>query len=248
MPSVVILKMGSTFPSLSEKCGDFEDWIQSFLGLDLRNIRVVSAQEVKILPAPRDLLSVILTGSHSMVTDGADWSERVSAWIPAVVESGVPLLGICYGHQLLAHAMGGMVDHNPRGTEFGTVEIHLLEPAIEDPLFQGLPSSIRVHACHNQSVLRLPPGAQLLASNENDPHQAFRIGGSAWGVQFHPEFSADILGSYIRECFDELRREGTDPVELLGHVSETPYGRVLLERFGQISLSRISASPQSCLP
>ncbi|NIQ10109.1 MAG: glutamine amidotransferase, partial [Gammaproteobacteria bacterium] len=74
--------------------------------------------------------------------------------------------------------------------EVGTVEVRLRPEAQDDRLFQTLPARFPVHATHSQSVLALPPGAVHLAENDFDPHHAMRIGSCAWGVQFHPEYSA----------------------------------------------------------
>lgn len=234
MRTVLIVKMGTTLPSLAKRRGDFDDWIKAPLDLDPDRIRVVKTYEGEELPDPQQLSGIVITGSHTMVTDREDWSERTAAWLPWVVNSGTPLLGICYGHQLLAHAMGGQVGPNPLGSEFGTVEVQLSEHAAGDLLFEGFPPIMRVHASHTQSVLALPPGATLLASNAKDTHHAFSIGDAAWGVQFHPEFDADIMGTYVRECSDDLQAEGLDPAGLIEKIENTHYGDILLRRFGKI--------------
>jgi GMP synthase (glutamine-hydrolysing) len=234
--TVLIIKMGATFPSLAQRRGDFEDWIIHPMGLDPNRIRIVKPYEGEGLPDPHQLSGVVVTGSHTMVTDREDWSEGTAAWLSRIVEDGTPLLGICYGHQLLAHAMGGVVGPNPIGSEFGTVDVRLSEHVARDPLFAGYPSTFRVQACHTQSVLKLPPGATLLASNDSDPHHAFSMGDAAWGVQFHPEFDADIIEFYIKECADTLRAEGLDPTRLRSTAEDTPYGEDLLRRFGKIIL------------
>jgi len=231
---VLIVKMGTTLPLLAKRRGDFDDWIKASLGLDPNRISVVKTYEGEELPDPQQLSGIVITGSHAMVTDREDWSERTAAWIPSVIKSGTPLLGICYGHQLLAHTMGGQVGPNPLGKEFGTVDVQLSEHATRDLLLEGFPPIIRVHASHSQSVLTLPPDATLLASNAKDPHQAFSIGDAAWGVQFHPEFDADIVGAYTKECSDDPRAEGLDPAGLLETIENTPYGEDLLRRFGKI--------------
>lgn len=238
MRTILIVKLGSTLPWVSRKHGDFEDWIKSGLGLSSNGTRVVEVCQGDDLPDPQQLSGVVLTGSHAMVTDREDWSERTAAWIPRVVRAEVPLLGICYGHQLLARAMGGTVGQNPLGSQFGTVEVRLQEPASLDSLFGGFSSILRAHTCHVQSVLALPPGAKLLASSDRDPHQAFSLGPVAWGVQFHPEFKAEIVGSYVKECSDMLRTEGLDPDSLLHTITDTPDSEALLRRFGEIITDR----------
>ncbi len=239
MNFLLIVKMGETFPSLAKHRGDFDDWIKIPLGINPKKIRVTRTYKGEALPDPIQLSGVVITGSHAMVTDQEDWSERAASWLPRVVESGTPLLGICYGHQLLAHAMGGQVGLNPLGSEFGTVEVMLTENATRDPLFHGFPSAIQVHASHTQSVLKLPPGATLLASNSHDPHHAFSIGKKAWGVQFHPEFDAEILSAYLKEYSDDLHVEGLDSVSLIKSTENTPYGENLLRRFGRIAEERM---------
>ncbi|MFH2220403.1 MAG: hypothetical protein ABII68_12195 [Pseudomonadota bacterium] len=106
--------------------------------------------------------------------------------------------------------------------------------AARDRLFAGFPTALRVHACHAQSVLILPPDATLLASNDADPHHAFSIGDAAWGVQFHPEFDAGIMDFYLNEFADMLRTGGFDPDRLRGLTENTQYGADLLRRFGEI--------------
>ena len=172
MKPILIVKLGSTLPSLAESHGDFEDWIEARLCLPPGHVAVVDPQRAP-LPEPRHFSGVILTGSHSMVTDHEPWSERTAEWIPAVMEAGTPLLGICYGHQLIAYALGGEVGPNPRGRESGTVEIMLRDEARPDPLFAGLPATFRAHASHAQSVLRLPPGATWLGFQP--PRSASRL-------------------------------------------------------------------------
>ncbi|MBW1692767.1 MAG: glutamine amidotransferase [Deltaproteobacteria bacterium] len=238
MRTVLIVKMGTTLPSLVERRGDFDDWMRRPMGLASDRIRVVKPYEKEDLPDPSGLSGVIITGSHDMVTDRKEWSERTGAWLPSVIKAGVPLLGICYGHQLIAHAMGGKVGFNPSGSEFGTVDVQLSEHSAQDPLFDGFPPIIRVHVSHTQSVLSLPPKSTLLASSSKDPHQAYALGENVWGVQFHPEFDADIVGTYIKECADDLSAEGLNPEHLLGTLEDTPYGESLLRRFGEIVNSR----------
>ncbi|HEY3274973.1 MAG TPA: glutamine amidotransferase [Syntrophorhabdaceae bacterium] len=231
MKNRVIIKTGSTFPDIASHAGDFENWIIAGTGQERHSFTVIDVTRAEPLPSVTDFSGVIITGSHSMITDCSDWGEKTGSWLREIASSGMPALGICYGHQLLAHAFGGKAGHNPMGREFGTVELTLRESAATDPLFAGLPSLIKAHACHTQSVLTLPPGATLLASSPLDPHQAFRIGSSTWGVQFHPEFDEATVREYIKRHRDMLREEGKEPDALIKTVEPTPHAASLLKRF-----------------
>src|SRR5688572_21533998 len=76
-------------------------------------------------PSREGFAGTIVTGSGAMVTDRHEWSERSAQWLRDAAHDGMPLLGICYGHQLIAHALGGEVDYHPAGREMGTVQLEL---------------------------------------------------------------------------------------------------------------------------
>jgi GMP synthase (glutamine-hydrolysing) len=184
-----------------------------------------------------------------MVNDGEAWQQRTAAWLRDAVEAGVPVLGICFGHQLLAHALGGRVGPNPRGREIGTIDVTVADAAATDPLFGEMPARIELQATHLESVLELPPGAELLASSKLDPHHAFRVSGRpVWGVQFHPEFSAAVTRGYIEAKRDDMRHEGLDWERLLAGVRETPWGGEILARFGQLTDENAAAASPAADP
>ena len=228
---LVIIKTGSALAPVREQFGDFEEWLCQGLGLPAQDIRLVRVVDGEPLPLPAACGGVVITGSHAMVTDGLPWSIAVAAWLPTVVEQRIPLLGICYGHQLLAAAMGGEVGYHPRGQEVGTVPISLLPAATHDPLFGGLPAEFPAQAFHSQSVLTLPPGAVLLARNNFEPHHAFRLGECAWGVQFHPEYRKEIMAAELAADNEHLSAAGLNPSTLLATVRECPEAASLLARF-----------------
>lgn len=199
---LVIFKVGSTYPDIAAELGDFEHWIAAGLPGDAPPVVVVDPRAGDPLPDAAGLAGAIVTGSHSMVTDREPWSEQMAAWLRGAVAAELPVLGICYGHQLLAHALGGEVSNHPQGVELGTVEVARTDAAQNDPLFAALPARFAAQSAHRQSVRRLPEGAVLLAGNTFEAHHAYRVGPSAWGVQFHPEFSAAATAAYVRAVGD----------------------------------------------
>ncbi|KGM53682.1 glutamine amidotransferase [Lysobacter arseniciresistens ZS79] len=214
-----------------QRHGDFPHWIRVAGGLSRDAAVVVDVQGGEPLPVREGFAGVIVTGSGAMVTERLDWSEATAAWLRDAAHAGLPLLGICYGHQLLAHALGGEVGNNPAGREMGTVEVELLPAAADDALLAPLPPRFAAQLTHMQSVLRVPDGAVVLARSAGDPCQAFRWGVAAWGVQFHPEFSATHMRGYIRARKVALQREGLDPAAMLAAVGAAPEARRVLRRF-----------------
>jgi GMP synthase (glutamine-hydrolysing) len=234
MKPILIIKTGSTFPEISRDRGDFEDWIITGMGLERNKFLIVDVSQGESLPDYNDISGIVITGSHDNVTDHYDWSERTAHWLPEAVERKFPLLGICYGHQLLAYALGGQVEDNPNGLEFGAVEIKLTDAAKQDRLFSLLSSSVYFQATHTQSVIKLPINAKLLASTSLDPNHAFVVGDCCWGVQFHPEFDVDIVRRYIAQERNYLQAKRLRPDELIESCFETPFGEQFLKKFGEI--------------
>ena len=237
MKKITIIKTGGTFPELASRKGDFEHWTLAGMDIVAQNAQIADVTRREALPDYEQIAGIVITGSHAMVTEGHEWSEGLAAWLPEAVEREIPILGICYGHQLLAQALGGEAGNNPNGKEFGTVEIQLNAEAENDPLLGHLSKPFQAQVCHTQSALRLPPGATLLASSVMEPHQAFRVGKCAWGVQFHPEFDAEATRHYITTYQQELCQQGADPQSLLQNCRETPESSGLLKRFAQITLN-----------
>lgn len=231
---ITIIEAGRTFEPLAGQRGDFADWIGEGLAVDSSRLKVVAAFAGETLPAPEVVTALVVTGSHAMVTEQQPWSETLSRWLPRVVALGVPVLGICFGHQLLARALGGDVGDHPDGGEFGTVTVRLANAAASDPLFGDLPEVFPSQLFHRQSVLHLPPGAQVLASSQREPHQAVRFADRAWGVQFHPEFDGEVMAAYLDFAEEQLIRNGFDPVALRQKLQSAPAAQSLLQRFSRL--------------
>jgi GMP synthase (glutamine-hydrolysing) len=218
-------RRGGFGPMIRDAAGSV--WTAEWLEVDCRDGRP--------LPPQSAVSGYIVTGSGSSVTERADWMLAASEQLVDLVRVGAPVLGICFGHQLLAQGFGGEVTRNPLGREMGTVTAHVIK---DDPLFFGA-DSLRVNMSHLDSVLRLPEEAQLLAKTPGEPHAAVRFGARAWGVQFHPEFDAVVMSDYIRERREALRNDGIDPDLLTAAVEDTPAGRAVLQRFIDVAILNV---------
>ncbi len=234
MKKLYIIKAGTTFSSTLERFGDFDDWVKAALGELAVPVEVIDVVQGSPLPEPGECSAVIVTGSHAMVTDNLLWSLALEAWISLLLADSVPFLGICYGHQLLARAMGGVVGYHQLGREIGTVTIKLMLEAEGDPLFRGVPPLFSAHTTHAQSALNLPPDAVPLASSGHEAHHAFRMGSCAWGVQFHPEYTELVMRAYISAQAESLRSEGRSVEGLLLQVAECPSASRVLTNFAAL--------------
>lgn len=231
MKPVIIIRTGRAPDAIRARFGDFPQWFRVGACLDRSHTQAIDVEHGEALPPPQDIAGAIITGSGAMVTDGATWSERTAGWIRAAMDIELPLFGVCFGHQLMAHALGGRVDYLPGGREMGTQSIETLPAASNDPLAGALPSAFRAHTTHEQSVLEPPRGAIVLARSARDPNQLLRYGPHAVSSQFHPEFSADIMRAYVRRRRAVMRSEGSDPDRIYHDVAATPIARRLLRQF-----------------
>lgn len=240
---ILILKTGNTLTSLRNQGVDYEDWIAAAMKLENHanpvEIEVISVHRGEDLPEleltfPK---GIIITGSPGMLTDMEPWNYLLAAYVRDAHRLQIPILGICYGHQLVAWAFGGSVGFNPRGREIGTVTIDLTYAATNDPLFHRFPMHFAAQVSHSQSAIDLPAEAILLAGNAVEPHHAFRLGKHCWGVQFHPEFDAQITQAYIKDRWAGIEGEGLNPEKLLSEVEEAPIATSLLPSFLTLCLS-----------
>ena len=125
----------------------------------------------------------------------------------AALRQRVPVLGICLGGELLAEAAGGLT--RPCPPEWGFREVALLPAAREDDLLADLPGQVTVFQAHDYGF-DLPPGAVALAGAA-DAVQAFRFGANAWGIQFHPEPTLEMLDAWTTVLGHLMQANGVDP-------------------------------------
>lgn len=147
---------------------------------------------------------VVLGGSMGATEDArAPWLPATRALVRDAAERGLPVLGICLGHQIAAVALGGEVGLNPRGQTCGAVAI--TRTTDDDPLAAALPTRGVVTQWNHDAVLVPPPGTTVLATNAHDDLLLARFAGSVWGVQGHPEATVDVVGSWAARSGDDPR-------------------------------------------
>lgn len=194
--------------SVVARVGEQPSWFIDALDLAASDYIIVRPHLGEPLPAFDRISGAILSGSWAMVTDHAEWSERSAAWVRAAIDAELPLLGVCYGHQLMAYALGGKVADNPLGWERGRLPLTCEVTATNDPLLSALPRDFSVWLSHRQSVVTPPPQAQILAASAKDRCQILRYSPQALSVQFHPEFSASVMQACLPEDAGFVSQDG----------------------------------------
>ena len=233
MRRVLIVQAGSADEAMRARFGDYPAWFARLLASRVE-LEVVRPYE-RELPSPSRYDGVLMTGSPRSVLDGEPWMDAAGAWLLDAARTR-PVLGVCFGHQLIAHTLGARVEPNPRGREAGTTEVRLTDTGAGDPLFSGVPRALSVQQTHEDHVAQLPAGAVLLAENDFSPVQAYAVGDAIRCLQFHPEMDAErsrLLAEVRRERLDHQAPGGFRHVVASIRVSPDA-GRVLhnwLERF-----------------
>ncbi|MDF1606264.1 type 1 glutamine amidotransferase [Nocardioides sp. YIM 152315] len=150
--------------------------------------------------------------------DRHPWLGPVKALLREARDTGLPTLGICLGHQLIAVALGGTVAPNPRGQQVGLLTVGWTAEAAADRLLGPLATPRRGVQWNNDVVTALPDGATLLAATAEGEIQAARFGPAMWGVQLHPEVDDVVLEPWAEEDRGSHATRGIDTDALLADV------------------------------
>jgi len=147
------------------------------------------------------LALIVLGGDQSAYAGedgqpGAPWFPALEGLLRKAVRAHLPTLGVCLGAQLLASAHGGLAERSTSGPEIGPGLVARRDAADNDPLFKYVPLIPDVVQWHSDEITELPIGAVLLAASSRYPHQAFRLGDRAWGLQFHIECDVDMIAAW----------------------------------------------------
>jgi len=186
---------------------------------------------------PGALAGLVVMGGPMSATssEGFPWRRDELDLLAGAVKAGTPTLGICLGAQLLALAGGGVVRRGEAGFEIGWGEVELTDAAGDDPLFHGLPTTVRVLHWHGETF-DLPTGSTLLASSPRYRAQAFRTGPAAWGLQFHLELDA-TAAAQMAEAFPKDAAQAPGGAKGIVEGAAAAAGaaeRVVLERFAAV--------------
>src|SRR5262249_40900640 len=141
---------------------------------------------------------IVVSGSPASLTAPAPWMDDVAELARSAAQHGRPVLGVCFGHQLLGWAYGARVTRHPRRWELGTQEVELTNDGRSDPLFADLPDRLEVNETHEDIIdeTSLPPELRVLAGNAHTPVQALAWKEHVRGLQFHPEIGREISREY----------------------------------------------------
>lgn len=219
------------------------DWLTS-AGLRLSVVRPHAGE-----PLPQTLVGyaalIVMGGEQSAYDAGVEWFPALESLLRKAVRYRVPTLGVCLGGQLLAQALGGQVSPAEHGLEIGAKLVAKRDIAAEDPLFGPIPFAPDVIQYHSDEITVLPAGAVLLAASTYYPHQAFRVGDRAWGIQFHIETDTAMFAAWASglEDFETLVEAVDERQEDVREVWQ-PFAA----RFADLALGRTVEGTRRSLP
>ena len=195
MKTITVMVAGNTSSIIENKVGSKKNWYNQYLsGLNCK---------IKFLDIYSNTFSYddnddgwIITGSECSAYDKSDWLDSFKKLLLKTINNNKPILGICFGHQLLVDVLRGQVIKNPKGWEVGYSSVSLTKLGIESPLFYDFPKVFDAAETHQDIVVKLPNECTKLAENKMGI-QSFQYKNKVFGVQFHPEFNNQIMDAYI---------------------------------------------------
>ncbi|HZO51671.1 MAG TPA: hypothetical protein VFB63_03095 [Bryobacteraceae bacterium] len=179
--------------------GDYNDMFARWLPGDWRVYDLTAG----VFPNPTECDAWVSTGSHYSVYDDVPWIHQFTQLVRDIDVAGVPFVGVCFGHQMMAHALGGRVTRSPRGWGIGVHQfrVRAQEPWMEPPL----DSVSLLMSCQDQ-VDQLPPEATVLAFSDHCPVAIYRCR-AMLGVQAHPEWQPPYAAALLNEKNERIGEE-----------------------------------------
>lgn len=186
------------------------------------------------LPASNDFDGIIMGGSKCSVYENHPWQKNLENWTRKAVQKNIPFLGICYGHQTLIKALGGTVEKDKNGKEFGVTTITLTGEGRHHVLFKDIPSSGIFYTVHEDSAVNelLPKEFTVLATNPAHPIQAVAYNARIFGMQMHPEFTKEFMISLVKKRITDKKESERIISDIKNASKETEIlGKKILRNF-----------------
>ena len=186
---VGILQADQVDPELCSRFGDYPAMFVNTIGEGMDHMPTFEFFDVRRDHYPHhidDCNGYLITGSRASVYDDEPWIARLIGFVGELHDAKARTVGICFGHQLVAQALGGAVGRAPGGWGVG---VHTWTVVRHESWMRPAKREFRLLASHQDQIETLPPGARLLASSTFCPHAAFAIGDHMLALQGHPEFT-----------------------------------------------------------
>ncbi len=204
--NLAVLECENISESPTPASGGYTQLFARLLALhpDGRSIRLTSfeAHQGNLPALDADWDGYLISGSYAGVYEELPWINELSAFIRSAHATGIPLVGICFGHQVLAHALGGTVHKADVGWGLGVVDTSISQHY--SWMGHEELASVPLIYMHQDQVSRLPDSATAFASTEICPYAGFTLGRNVLGLQGHPEFTPQLTGRLIRELWDRF--------------------------------------------
>jgi GMP synthase-like glutamine amidotransferase len=202
MPKITIVETGVISPETRARHGSFPQMFERLIGAAdaSASFATVRLADGEAPPDPATLEAILLTGSPAGVYDDLDWIAPLERFVRAAYQARIPMVGICFGHQLIAQALGGTVRKSEKGWGIGR---HVYDVAPGNGAIDG--EKLAIAASHQDQVIEPPAGATTVLHSAFAPHAGILYAnGTALSVQPHPEFTT----AFADFCCEKAGRNG----------------------------------------
>ena len=205
-----ILQSGEINPAIADNLPDYQDMYTALFAEYASSVHLtyIQARHGEIPSDINDFDAYLITGSPRGVYNDDDWIEPLHSFVREIYRSGKPLIGICFGHQIIANALGGHAEKSSNGWGVG---IRSIPVTTSSDILPEDCSSLDLLYMHQDQVISLPEGATTLMGDDFCPIAAFNIGDQVLCFQGHPEFTHDVVSAIIDHRENDI---GQDVAEI----------------------------------